>query len=138
VRDLLEWSPVPRRLPRPAAVALLALGLLAAPLVPGAAERAGPLGPARAGAAGPAEAWHADYSVAPYGSLPHSSSPAIADVDGDGVVEIVVGHLDGKIRVFDAHGGFEVPWSLPGRGEARFETFFGTWPAPHLPAIAID
>ena len=40
-----------------------------------------------------------------------SSSPAIADIDGDGKNEIVMGHQDGVLRAFEADGTLK--WSSP-------------------------
>jgi hypothetical protein len=40
-----------------------------------------------------------------------TSSPAIADVDGDGVNEVVFGHQDGKVRVYRGNG--TLLWSSP-------------------------
>ena len=40
-----------------------------------------------------------------------SSSPAIADIDGDGENEIVMGHQDGVLRAFEADGTLK--WSSP-------------------------
>ena len=42
-----------------------------------------------------------------------SSSPVIADVNGDGVPEIVVGHEDGYVRVLDADGNSLPHWPQP-------------------------
>ncbi len=117
----------PRHLVLVVAVALVGLTL---PLI---------VRPEVASAAAPPQAWSSDYSVRPYGGLPHTSSPVIADVNGDGQNDIVFGHVDGKIRVLDADGNFEVPWSLPGRGEARFPIpGGGTWPGAGQPPVAID
>ncbi len=40
-----------------------------------------------------------------------SSSPVIADIDADGVNEIVFGHQDGKLRAYEADGTLK--WSTP-------------------------
>ena len=43
-----------------------------------------------------------------------SSSPVIADVDGNGVADIVMGHEDGWVRVIDAATGRSLPhWPQP-------------------------
>ncbi len=43
-----------------------------------------------------------------------SSSPTIADVNGDGVNDIVIGHQDGYVRVLDAATGNNLPgWPQP-------------------------
>jgi hypothetical protein len=42
-----------------------------------------------------------------------SSSPVIADVNGDGVPEVVVGHEDGYVRVVDADGHALPGWPRP-------------------------
>ena len=64
-----------------------------------------PIGlPGRAVAAGLNAAW-AHNLAARF----HTSSPTVADVDGDGVAEILIGALDGRLRVFRADGS-----ALPG------------------------
>jgi hypothetical protein len=42
-----------------------------------------------------------------------SSSPTIADVNGDGVPEIVIGHEDGYVRVIDRNGSPLPGWPQP-------------------------
>ncbi len=42
-----------------------------------------------------------------------SSSPVIADINGDGAPEIIVGHEDGYVRVFEADGRSLSPWPRP-------------------------
>ncbi|MCP4084333.1 MAG: hypothetical protein GY745_04670, partial [Actinomycetia bacterium] len=51
------------------------------------------------------------------GQVTRSSSPTIADINGDGENDIVIGHQDGMLRVFDADGGtiWEKPAVLDGR-----------------------
>src|SRR4051794_31508355 len=41
--------------------------------------------------------------------LIHLSSPTVADVNGDGVKDVVVGTLDHKVHVFDGRSGGELP-----------------------------
>jgi len=66
---------------------------------------AAPLGvPAPAGAATLRSAWSSDVPA-----RFHASSPTVADVDGDGVAEILIGALDGRLRVLRADGS-----ALPG------------------------
>ncbi|MGQ0823994.1 MAG: FG-GAP repeat domain-containing protein [Actinomycetota bacterium] len=49
-----------------------------------------------------------------YGGWNRSSSPTIADVNGDGVNDIVHGHQDGYVRVLDASTGNNLPgWPQP-------------------------
>ncbi|MCP3855272.1 MAG: hypothetical protein GY698_11140 [Actinomycetia bacterium] len=43
--------------------------------------------------------------TATVGQVNRSSSPAVADIDGDGKNDIVIGHQDGKLRVFNRSGG---------------------------------
>jgi hypothetical protein len=47
------------------------------------------------------------------GGWNRSSSPVIADINGDGVPEIVVGHEDGYLRVLDADGHALAHWPQP-------------------------
>jgi hypothetical protein len=68
-----------------------------------------PLLPAAPAAAAPAQAWSHTY-----GGWNRSSSPTIADVNGDGVNDIVHGHQDGWVRVLDAATGNNLPgWPQP-------------------------
>jgi hypothetical protein len=46
----------------------------------------------------------ARWSVVVAGARFHWSSPAIADIDGDGSNDVVVGGLDGRVRAHDADG----------------------------------
>jgi ribosomal protein L24E len=73
-----------------ALAAALALGAVAAPGPPAGADPNRP---------GPARAWHFDL-----GHEIRWSSPTVADLDGDGHDEIVVGSLDGHLYVLNANG----------------------------------
>jgi hypothetical protein len=44
----------------------------------------------------------------------HSSSPAIADVNGDGVPDIVIGDMEGWLHVFDGTSTGATPHEVPG------------------------
>jgi hypothetical protein len=59
-------------------------------------------------AAGPADAALSDgaprWQVTVPGGRVHWSSPAIADIDGDGAQDVVVGGLDGRVHAYDADG----------------------------------
>jgi hypothetical protein len=77
--------------------AILTTGLL--PLIAGAAP---------AGAA-PAQQWSTQVA-----GWDRTSSPAIADVDGNGINDVVVGHQDGWVRVFKDGTNATVPgWPQP-------------------------
>ncbi len=47
------------------------------------------------------------------GARLHWSSPAIADVDGDGSADVVVGGLDGRVHAYDAGGARLAGWPAP-------------------------
>lgn len=65
----------------------------------------------------PADATVADgsarWSVTVPGGRIHWSSPAIADVDGDGSADVVVGGLDGQVHARDASGRTLPGWPAP-------------------------
>jgi hypothetical protein len=50
------------------------------------------------------------WSVSVPGGRFHWSSPAIADVDGDGSADVVVGGLDGRVHAYDADGAALAGW----------------------------
>jgi hypothetical protein len=82
---------------------MLAVLALAAP--PALLTAVAPAG----GASAPAKVWSHTY-----GGWNRSSSPTIADVNGDGRNDIVNGHQDGWVRVLDAATGHNLPgWPQP-------------------------
>ncbi len=90
-----------RRIAGVAAISLGLIGLAPLPAGPAAAQQA----------PGLAQAW----SRGGLGRV-HHSSPTVADVDGDGSADIVVGDLAGWVRVFRADGStlWERPVRIPG------------------------
>jgi hypothetical protein len=82
--------------------AVLVLGLVTTVAVAGLAA-------APAHAANPSLAWAQTLS-----GWNRSSSPTIADVSGDGIPEIVIGHQDGYLRVLNAANGQNIAhWPQP-------------------------
>jgi hypothetical protein len=60
-------------------------------------------------AAAPSQAWEVKL-----GGWDRASSPAIADIDGNGINDIVVGHEDGWVKVFkDGTGNYMPGWPQP-------------------------
>lgn len=55
----------------------------------------------------------ARWSVSVPGGRFHWSSPAIADIDGDGTSDVVVGGLDGRVHAYDAEGAALTGWPAP-------------------------
>jgi hypothetical protein len=84
------------RLVRPRLLALALCVALACPIL---------LAPVAAhGFATPSAAWTINLS-----GWDRTSSPTIADVNGDGVPDVVFGHQDGKVRVVSGATGAELP-----------------------------
>jgi FG-GAP-like repeat len=80
---------------------------------------------APASAAPPSPAWSHTF-----GGWNRSSSPTIADVDGDGRNDIVHGHQDGWLRVLDAATGTNLPgWPQPNQVWANVATAIDGSPA---------
>ena len=68
-----------------------------------------PLATATAAAAAPTQAWSVTQ-----GGWDRGSSPVIADIDGNGINDVVVGHQDGWVRVFkDGTGSYMPGWPQP-------------------------
>ena len=62
--------------------------------------------PAHAAPTFPASRW--TVQTAANGGRIHLSSPAIADIDGDGVKDVIIGDLNGRLHVYSGASGGEV------------------------------
>src|SRR5262249_11965965 len=51
----------------------------------------------------------------PLGGLGQGSSPALADMNGDGFTDIVMASSNGRVYVFDRNGALLAPWSAASR-----------------------
>ncbi|MAE69997.1 MAG: hypothetical protein CME06_05960 [Gemmatimonadetes bacterium] len=66
-----------------------------------------------------------------------SYTPAIADLDGDGDLELIVAEDDGRVMAWDFPGSGAAHWPQAGGGAARTGRYPGPFPDPGEPSEAL-